>query len=338
MPAHRHRVREARRVARATLDHVLRHPGVLGGAIYAAYEDGQAIECLASDGLLTEPEDASGAPGGGTVGKAIASGRMGMSSATVDDEGFVLDCAYPLGNGAPVVGALQVLLRASIDRVDEERRSLDPLVGVVSVALVEALGSPSPEDGSVVDEAAVDLLIEGWAQALIVRDPAPEGHTERTTELTVRMAGAFGVDDEWIVHARRGALLHDVGMMRVPERILFKREKLTEEEWEVLRLHPVYAGEILDPIPLLRPAMPIPQCHHERWNGSGYPAGLAGDEIPLEARIFAVADVWDSMLSSRPYRDALRRAQAWELIEKAAGVLFDPEVVEVFRERELDGD
>jgi len=177
---------------------------------------------------------------------------------------------------------------------------------------------------------AYDSTIEGWSRALDLRDRETESHTQRVTELTLKVARRFGFSEEQLGHIRRGALLHDIGKMGVPDRILHKPEPLTSEEWMVMRMHPVYAYEMLSPIAYLRPALSIPYCHHEWWDGSGYPRGLKGEEIPLEARIFAVVDVYDALTSSRPYRPAWPRAQALRHILTEAGTHFDPRVVEEF--------
>ena len=149
---------------------------------------------------------------------------------------------------------------------------------------------------------AYDSTLEGWSRALDLRDKETQGHTQRVTELAVRLAEAMGMNEEQLVQVRRGALLHDVGKLGIPDQILLKPGALTAEEWEVMRLHPVYAYEWLSPIAYLRAALDIPYCHHEKWDGSGYPRGLRGEQIPLAARVFAVVDVWDALLSDRPYR------------------------------------
>ena len=149
---------------------------------------------------------------------------------------------------------------------------------------------------------AYDATLEGWSRALDLRDKETEGHTQRVTEITERLASMLNIDDATIIHLRRGALLHDIGKMGIPDSILLKPETLTEEEWAIMRKHPQYAYEMLSMIDYLRPALDIPYCHHERWDGKGYPRGLKGEEIPLAARIFSVVDVWDALTSNRPYR------------------------------------
>jgi len=184
----------------------------------------------------------------------------------------------------------------------------------------------------VMDDVALayEATLEGWARALELRDVEPEGHSARVTDLALHLAKAVGMSDRDLVHVRRGALLHDIGKMGVPDRILFKLGLLTEDEWEVLRQHPAYAYDLLSPIPCLRPALDIPYCHHERWDGTGYPRGLRGSQIPLAARVFAVVDVWDAMYSDRCYRPAWSRDQVNDYLHDQAGAHFDPQVVRAF--------
>jgi len=144
------------------------------------------------------------------------------------------------------------------------------------------------------------------------------------------MARSMGLSEEGLTHIRRGALLHDIGKIGVPDDILFKNENLTEAEWVIMRKHPVFAYEMLSSIAYLEPALAIPYCHHEKWDGSGYPRGLKGDEIPLAARIFAVSDVWDALTTDRPYRPAWTRAKSLEYIKEQSGINFDPDVVKLF--------
>jgi PAS domain S-box-containing protein len=177
---------------------------------------------------------------------------------------------------------------------------------------------------------AYDKTIEGWVLALDLRDRETEGHTQRVTEMTIKLARELGCTEEEIVHIRRGALLHDMGKMGIPDEILQKPGPLTEEEWVVMRKHPLYAYQMLSPISYLNQALIIPYYHHERWNGSGYPHKLKGEEIPLFARLFAVVDVWDALSSDRPYRKRMNPKDVIEYIEKESGQLFDPYIVERF--------
>jgi HD-GYP domain-containing protein (c-di-GMP phosphodiesterase class II) len=148
--------------------------------------------------------------------------------------------------------------------------------------------------------------------------------------MTVKLAREMGISDKEIVHIRRGALLHDIGKMGIPDQILFKSETLTTEEWEIMRKHPVYAYELLSPIQHLGPALEIPFCHHEKWDGSGYPRGLKGEQIPLSARIFAIVDVWDALCSDRPYRPAWPFEKIIDHIHGQSDKHFDPKIVDIF--------
>lgn len=177
---------------------------------------------------------------------------------------------------------------------------------------------------------AYDATIEGWARALDLHDKETEGHSRRVTELAVELARQLGIGDEDLVQVRRGALLHDIGKMGVPDTILLKPGKLTKEEWEQMQRHATYAYELLSPIEFLRPALDIPYCHHEKWDGSGYPRGLNKEQIPLAARIFAVVDVWDALRSDRPYRAAWSEEEALKFIQEQSGTHFDPAVVQAF--------
>ncbi|BBB48642.1 PAS domain S-box protein [Pelolinea submarina] len=183
---------------------------------------------------------------------------------------------------------------------------------------------------------AYNETIEGWAKALELRDQETEGHSKRVTDLTMRFAYELGINDESIGNIMRGALLHDIGKMGIPDAILNKPGKLTDEEWAFVRKHPQDAFDMLSSIKYLKPALDIPYCHHERWDGTGYPRGLKGEEIPLAARIFAVVDVWDALTSDRPYRKAWPRAKAKEYMLSQAGKHFDPQLVEVFFTRVLN--
>jgi len=178
--------------------------------------------------------------------------------------------------------------------------------------------------------AAYDTTLEGWARVLELRNMEIEGHSQRVTDLALRLARAMGIDGDDLDHIRRGALLHDIGKMAIPDHILLKVGSLTDEEWEIMQRHPIYAVEMLHDIPFLHPALDIPRYHHEKWDGSGYPYGLKGEEIPLAARIFAVVDVWDALHSDRSYRPAIPVEEAWKIIQQESGTRFDPRIVEAF--------
>lgn len=178
--------------------------------------------------------------------------------------------------------------------------------------------------------AAYEATIEGWSRALDLRDQETEGHSQRVTALTLQLAKRYGLSDEQLAHIRRGALLHDIGKLGVPDAVLHKPGILSEEDWEIMRKHPQFAYDMLEKVEYLRPALEIPLCHHEKWDGTGYPRGLKGEEIPIAARLFAIVDVWDALRSDRPYRPAWTKEQAIEYIRSESGKHFDPRVVEIF--------
>jgi putative two-component system response regulator len=178
--------------------------------------------------------------------------------------------------------------------------------------------------------AAYDATILGWSRAMDLRDRETEGHSQRVAEHTVLIARTMGIDEQELVHVRRGALLHDMGKLGIPDSILHKPGKLTPEEWVVMHQHPTLGNNMLKDIEYLHPALDIPYCHHEKWDGTGYPRGLKEEEIPLAARIFAIVDVWDALTSDRPYRDAWSKEDAAAYIREQAGKHFEPRVVEMF--------
>jgi putative two-component system response regulator len=177
---------------------------------------------------------------------------------------------------------------------------------------------------------AYETTIESLSHALDLRDRETEGHSRRVTELTIQLAQALNISEEEITHYRRGALLHDMGKIGIPDSILQKPDTLSEEEWVIMRKHPQLAYDMLYPIEYLHPALDIPYSHHEKWDGSGYPRGLKSEEIPMSARLFAVADVWDALTSDRPYRAAWSEEEALQYIREQSGKHFDPNVVELF--------
>ncbi|WP_322814823.1 HD domain-containing phosphohydrolase [Chloroflexus sp.] len=177
---------------------------------------------------------------------------------------------------------------------------------------------------------AYDQTLIGWSRALDLRDKETEGHSQRVAQLTLAVAQALNIPPEEQLNMWRGAMLHDIGKIGVPDAILHKQGPLTEEEWEIMRRHTTYAYELLYPIAYLRPALDIPYCHHEKWDGTGYPRGLRGEQIPLAARIFTLVDVWDALTNDRPYRNAWSREQAWQYIYNQKGKHFDPQLVDLF--------
>jgi PAS domain S-box-containing protein/putative nucleotidyltransferase with HDIG domain len=203
----------------------------------------------------------------------------------------------------------------------------DPTVNGVVINYRDVTERRLAEEGL---RQSYDSTLEGWARALELRDKDTEGHTRRVTELALSLARAMSVPEEQLVHIRRGAILHDMGKMAISDGILHKPAALTAEEMEIMRQHPRYAFEMLSHIEYLQPSLDIPYCHHEKWDGTGYPRGLKGEEIPLPARIFAVVDVYDALTSDRPYRPAWSKEQALDHIREYSGSYFDPQVVNIF--------
>jgi putative nucleotidyltransferase with HDIG domain len=224
---------------------------------------------------------------------------------------------------------LEIFHRALLDPDKEWLDFLEAIAGQAAIAIENTTLFQDLQTMNDELSQAYDSTIEGWSRALDLRDKETEGHTRRVTELTLELARVFEFSDAELVHIRRGALLHDIGKMGVPDKILLKEGALTPEEWDIMRQHPVHAHEMLLPINYLRPALDIPSCHHEKWDGTGYPRGLKGEEIPLIARIFAVVDVWDALTSDRPYRLAWTTEKVLAYIQEGTGRQFDPHVVEV---------
>jgi putative nucleotidyltransferase with HDIG domain len=175
-----------------------------------------------------------------------------------------------------------------------------------------------------------DAILESWSRASELRDHWTEGHTQTVAEMTIELARAMGTDEADLVHVRRGAWLHDIGNMGIPDSILSKPGPLTDDEWAIIRKHPQYAYDLLSPVAYLCSALDIPYCHHEKWDGTGYPRGLKGEQIPLAVRIFTVIDVCDALTTDRPYRKAWPKEKALEQIRNGSGSHFDPQVVNVF--------
>jgi putative nucleotidyltransferase with HDIG domain len=219
-------------------------------------------------------------------------------------EDFVCYYGVPLITKGQVKGVLEVFHRAAFE--------------------------PDVEWFDFLNTLAYDATIEGWSAALDLRDKETEGHSQRVTKMAVKLARTLGLSEAELVQVRWGALLHDIGKMGVPDEILHKPGSLTDEEWVAMKKHPIFAYEMLAPVRYLRQALDIPYSHHEKWDGSGYPRGLKGQQIPLAARIFAAVDVWDALTSDRPYRAAWTKEKALEYIRASSGTHFDPQVVDVF--------
>jgi PAS domain S-box-containing protein len=281
-------------------------------------------------------------PGAGHAGRAMAERRtvhiadlMAQQDnprlmKALQGEAFMTYFGVPLIAKENVKGVLEVFHRTSLEPDEEWLGFLHTLAGQAAIAIDNATLFDDLLRSNYELGRAYDATIEGWSAALDLRDKETEGHTQRVTEMTVRLAKRMGFSKQELVHVRRGALLHDIGKMGVPDRILLKPDKLTDEEWEIMRMHPTYAYQMLEPIAYLSPALDIPYCHHEKWDGTGYPRRLQGEEIPISARIFAVVDVWDALTSDRPYRSAWPQEKVLEHIRSLSGSHFDPQVVEMF--------
>lgn len=245
-------------------------------------------------------------------------------------ENFVSYYCVPLIAKGNVVGVLEVFHRSRLDPDQTWLDFLHALAGQASIAVDSGHLFDDLQRRNIDLILAYDSTIEGWSKALDLRDKETEGHTLRVTEMTMTLAAAAGIPENEIIHVKRGALLHDIGKMGVPDNILHKAGRLTDDEWEVMRQHPTYARDMLYSIEYLRPAMSIPYSHHEKWDGSGYPQGLKGEQIPLVARLFAIVDVWDALRSDRPYRPGWPDEKVFQYIRSEAGAHFDPKAVELF--------
>ena len=238
--------------------------------------------------------------------------------------------SLPLLSQEKVVGVLHIRLRKQHVFSETEVRLLTAIAEMAGNALHRANLYEQTVFQREELSRAYDNTLAGWARALELRDELTEGHTRRVTELTLELARLMGVPEDEIVQIRRGATLHDIGKMGIPDSILNKTGPLTAHEKRIMRMHPQYAFEMLSFIPFLQPALDIPYCHHEWWNGNGYPQGLKGEEIPLSARIFSVIDVWDALTSDRPYRSKWSQEKTLKYIQDGSGTQFDPRVVEAF--------
>ena len=332
---------------RMTLDillgHILSQLEVDAAAILLYRPELQNLEFVAGLGFRTQALKYTNLRlGEGHAGKAALNRRIVqvrdlteqhtgfLRSPDFRSEEFVTYIGIPLIAKGSIIGVLEIYNRRPLSSDAEWMDFLETLAGQAAIAIdnVNLFQDLQKSNEGLIQ--AYDATIEGWAQALEMRDMETEGHSRRVVGLTTRLAQKMGIRGEILTHIRRGAQLHDIGKMAVPDAILQKPGKLTEEEWEIMRQHPVYAFNWLSSISYLRSALDIPYCHHEKWDGSGYPRGLKGQEIPMAARIFAIVDVWDALRSDRPYRKAWSKEKALSYIEEQSGIHFDPNVVEAF--------
>jgi PAS domain S-box-containing protein len=334
---------DLRMILRLLLDQVTDQLNVHAASVLLLSPNSQTLEYTAGRGFKTKLIERSRVQlGEGAVGMAALErrtahipallearesfGRTGLLTA----EGFVEYYGVPLIAKGRVKGLLEIFHRVALSPDPEWLDFLESLASHAALAIENASLFDDLQRSNVELALAYDATIEGWSRALDLRDKETEGHTQRVTEMTVRLARAIGISESEIVHIRRGALLHDIGKMGIPDAILLKTGPLAESEWSIMRQHPMYAYKMLSPIAFLRPALDIPYCHHEKWDGAGYPRGLKGDQIPLAARVFAVVDVWDALRSGRPYRQGWERAKVIEYIGEQSGKHFDPQIVDAF--------
>jgi PAS domain S-box-containing protein len=250
----------------------------------------------------------------------------------LSNEGFIAYHAVPLIAKGQLKGVLEIFHRSSLKQDVEWVDFLEMMAGQAAIAIDNASLFNALQRSNMELALAYDTTLEGWVHALEMREQVSDGHSQVLVDWTVRMARLAQKSESEIAAIRRGVLLHDIGKLALPDSILRKQGPLDENEWEVMRMHPVYAYQLLSPIAYLKDSLDIPYCHHERYDGSGYPRRLAGDQIPENARLFAVVDVWDALRSDRPYRKGWEDERAFEYIQINAGRHFDPKAVEMFME------
>ena len=334
-----------------TLDMLLRHVigqlGVDAAGILLVNSSSEFFESTASRGFRTNSyENARVRLGQGNAGCAaldrqivqiidLNSSQNDTGNSLFKGEDFVSYFGVPLIAKGKVTGVLEVYQRKLFTPDKEWLDFLSALAGQASIAIDSTLLFNSLQRSNMELSLAYDATIEGWSRALDLRDEETEGHTQRVTNMTVRMAHLFGLSEGKIEHIRRGALLHDIGKMGIPDKVLLKPGPLTDQEWVIMKKHPTYAYVLLSPIQYLHSALDIPYCHHEKWDGTGYPRGLKAEQIPLPARIFMVVDVWDALTSDRPYRAAWPKEKVLEHIQSGTGSHFDPQIVQLFMESKV---
>lgn len=324
-------------------EHLSTKMGVDAVRILIFNPDSQMLECFTASGFV-QPSIA-GRPisiGEGITSQILLSRqecyiediereRPDLKPETLHNEGFRSYYALPLFSKGAARGIIETYFRCAFIPSADWRDFFKTLAGQITVAIDNAQLFENLQRTNQELSLAYDTTLEGWGRALELRDKETQGHTRRVTNLTVELARKMGVPESEMTNIRRGALLHDIGKMGVPDHILRKPGKLTEEEIREMRKHPQYAYDLLSPIAYLRPTLDIAYCHHEWWNGEGYPRGLKNTEIPLSARIFAVVDVWDALLSDRPYRKAWQIEDVMQYITDLSGKQFDPAVVNAFK-------
>jgi len=250
----------------------------------------------------------------------------------IHNASFISYAVSPLISQEEKLGIVELYARREIDWNRETTQFFEALARQTAVAIDRVNLVLNLQKSNLDLTRSYEETLEGWSRALDMRDHETENHTQRVTALTIAMGQRLGLSEEQLTHMRRGSLLHDIGKLVVPDTILLKEGDLTPEEWQIMRQHPLTARNLLEPITFLAPALTIPYFHHEKWDGSGYPQGLSGGSIPIEARIFAIVDVWDALTNDRPYRTALSPVTAARHILAQSGKHFDPQIVNSFLE------
>jgi len=337
--------KELRLILDTVLEEIINQLRVDAVGIMKLHDEDNALRYMVSKGFRFEDTNQLVIPyGEGHAGKAAKERRTiqvpfltldpnsSFQLPVIEKEGFVSYFAVPLIARDKVYGVLTIFTREPLDVTSEWIDYLQTLAGQTAIAMDSAAMFEELKQSNRELTEAYNATIEGWSKALEFRDRETGGHSLRVTDMTVKIAEAMGMSSEEIAHLSRGAMLHDIGKMGIPDGILLKPGKLTDEEWAIMRTHPQIAYDLLSPIKFLERSLDIPYCHHEKWDGTGYPQGLKGEDIPIGARIFAVVDVWDALRSDRPYKKAYSFEKSLEIIRKGSGSHFDPAIVEIFFE------
>ena len=245
-------------------------------------------------------------------------------------EKFIVYYGVPLIAKGRVLGVVELFHRSSLHPDEDWVDFLNIISGQTAIAIDSAVMYKELQKTNFELSLAYNATIDAWSRTLDLRDRDTEGHTRRVTDITLKFASIVGMKETELIHVRRGATLHDIGKVAIPDEILFKPGPLDQNEWETMRRHPKYAVDLLSPIKYLEHAMEIPHWHHEKWDGTGYPDKLGGEEIPFSARLFALADVYDALTSDRPYRKAWSKKDTIQYIEHQSGKHFDPRLVPEF--------
>jgi HD-GYP domain-containing protein (c-di-GMP phosphodiesterase class II) len=327
----------------AILDHVRAQLKIDSASVLLLNSYNQLLEYAAGVGFHTNALKYTSLPiGAGYAGMAVSERRVihisNLQSRKTDflrspyfgAESFIEYYAVPLFAKGNPLGVMEIFHRSQLSADEEWLSFLETLAGQAAIAIDSAMMFKELQQSNGDLTLAYDKTIEGWSRALDLRDKETEDHTRRVTEMSMRLARRLDIPETEMIHIQRGSALHDIGKVAIPDNILFKRGPLTEDEWKIMRSHPVLAVELLEPISYLAPAMDIPRSHHEKWDGTGYPDRLAGEAIPLSARIFAFADVYDALTSDRPYRLAWSKTETLEYIQNNSGIHFDPNIVPEF--------